>query len=197
MSSSSIDHLLHLRIVSQSVPISPLSREVRLDGAQTPLHAARRRADIRQTMVGRVNTKHGGAGYIDEQWIQPTLPLTFGGANGIRYVKNDIIGSRKRNHRKGEVIMAMVKLTIDGKDVLAPEANTILQAARSAGIRIPTLCFHDRLKPIGSCGICVVEVDGNETPVASCETPIADGMSVTTYSERLFSIRQEILKSIL
>ena len=75
--------------------------------------------------------------------------------------------------------------------------STILQAAKSAGIRIPTLCFHERLKPIGSCGICVVEVDGNSTPVASCETPVADGMSVTTQSDRLHSIRQDILKALL
>jgi predicted molibdopterin-dependent oxidoreductase YjgC len=93
--------------------------------------------------------------------------------------------------------MKMVKLAIDGRDVLAPEESTILQAAKSAGIRIPTLCFHERLKPIGSCGICVVEVDGNATPVSSCETAVSEGMSVTTQSERLLSIRQEVLKSIL
>jgi predicted molibdopterin-dependent oxidoreductase YjgC len=93
--------------------------------------------------------------------------------------------------------MEMVKLTIDGRDVSAPKESTILQAAKSAGIRIPTLCFHERLEPIGSCGICVVEVDGNDTPVASCETPVADGMSVTTSSDRLVSTRQDVLKSIL
>ncbi len=48
--------------------------------------------------------------------------------------------------------MAKVKLTIDGRKTLALTGNTILQAANSAGIRIPTLCFHERLKPIGSCG---------------------------------------------
>ena len=93
--------------------------------------------------------------------------------------------------------MGMVKLSIDGRDVLAPRESTILQAAKIAGIRIPTLCFHERLKPIGSCGICVVEVDGNATPVSSCETPVTDGMSVTTQSDRLLSMRQDILKSIL
>jgi len=93
--------------------------------------------------------------------------------------------------------MGMVKLAIDGREVLVPEGSTILQAAKSVGIRIPTLCFHERLKPIGSCGICVVEVAGNATPVSSCETPVADGMAVTTQSDRLLSIRQEVLKSIL
>jgi predicted molibdopterin-dependent oxidoreductase YjgC len=93
--------------------------------------------------------------------------------------------------------MGMVKVTIDSQEVSAPEGSTILQAAKSAGIRIPTLCFHERLKPIGSCGLCIVEVDGSSTPVTSCETPVADGMSVTTHSDRLFAMRQEILKSIL
>jgi len=93
--------------------------------------------------------------------------------------------------------MSMVKLTINGMEVSALEGSTILKAAQSAGIRIPTLCFHERLKPIGSCGLCVVEIDGSPTPVQSCETPVLDGVSVTTHSERLFSVRQEILKTIL
>lgn len=93
--------------------------------------------------------------------------------------------------------MAMVKLTIDGTEVVVPEGSTILQAAKGAGIRIPTLCFHDRLKPRGTCGMCVVEVDGNSSPVTSCETAVVDGMSVTTSSESLFSIRQDALKAIL
>jgi predicted molibdopterin-dependent oxidoreductase YjgC len=91
----------------------------------------------------------------------------------------------------------VVKLTIDGRDVSAPEESTILQAAKSAGIRIPTLCFHERLKPAGSCGLCVVEVAGDSKPVASCETVVSDGMSVTTRSDRLVSMRQDALKAIL
>ncbi len=93
--------------------------------------------------------------------------------------------------------MSMVKLTIDGMEVSAPVGSTILEAAQGAGIRIPTLCFHERLKPIGSCGICVVETEGSSTPVHACETIVSEGMSVATRSERLLSIRQEILKSIL
>jgi len=93
--------------------------------------------------------------------------------------------------------LKMVKLTIDGREVLAPPEATILKVAKNAGIRIPTLCFHERLKPIGSCGMCVVEVAGNSTPVAACETQVAAGMAVTTHSDRLFSMRQDVLKAIL
>ena len=62
--------------------------------------------------------------------------------------------------------MNKVKLTIDGRKVFAWKDSTILKAAKGAEIRIPTLCFHERTKPIGSCGMCVVEVDGDSTPVA-------------------------------
>lgn len=91
----------------------------------------------------------------------------------------------------------MVKLTIDGKAVTVPKDYSILQAARSAGIRIPTLCIHERMKPIGYCGLCVVENAGNETPLLSCETLVAEGMSITTNSDRLLRIRQEVLKTML
>lgn len=93
--------------------------------------------------------------------------------------------------------MAMVKLTIDGREILTPQESTILQAAKSAGIKIPTLCFHERLKPIGSCGMCIVEVNGGATPVLSCETPAADGMSVITHSDRLVAMRRDSLKAML
>jgi len=93
--------------------------------------------------------------------------------------------------------MNMVKLTIDGKEVVAPKSSTILQAAKSAGIKIPTLCYHERLNPIGSCRLCVVEIEGYAAPMAACATPVADGISVTTHSDLLFRMRQESLKLIL
>jgi predicted molibdopterin-dependent oxidoreductase YjgC len=93
--------------------------------------------------------------------------------------------------------MNMVKLTIDGKEVLANANDTILQAARSAGIRIPTLCYHERLNPIGSCQLCVVEISGNPEPVEACSTPVAEGLAIMTHSDRLLGMRQESLKRLL
>jgi predicted molibdopterin-dependent oxidoreductase YjgC len=93
--------------------------------------------------------------------------------------------------------MTMVKLTIDGKEVLAKENTTILQAARSAGIKIPTLCYHERLNPIGSCRLCVVEISGTSEPVQACETPVAEGIGVITHSDRLLHMRQEALQRLL
>jgi predicted molibdopterin-dependent oxidoreductase YjgC len=91
----------------------------------------------------------------------------------------------------------MVRLTIDGKEVMAAEKSTILEAARSVGITIPTLCFHEKLHPIGSCRMCVVEIVGFTEPVTACDTQVIEGISVTTQSETLFRMRQETLKLLL
>ncbi len=94
-------------------------------------------------------------------------------------------------------MMNSVTLTIDGKDIIARKGVTILQAAQSAGVYIPTLCYHDRLSPIGSCGLCIVEIDGCENPVPACSTSAVEGMKITTQSDRLFKLRQNSLKSLL
>jgi predicted molibdopterin-dependent oxidoreductase YjgC len=93
--------------------------------------------------------------------------------------------------------MSMVKLTIDGKEVVTEESSTVLQAARSAGIKIPTLCYHERLNPIGSCRLCVVEISGYAEPVQACETLVAEGMAVISNSDRLLGMRQESLERLL
>jgi predicted molibdopterin-dependent oxidoreductase YjgC len=90
-----------------------------------------------------------------------------------------------------------VKLEVDGKTVFAPEGATILEAARSAGIRIPTLCYHEALSPIGSCRVCVVEVEGVDRPATACNTQALDGMRIVTRSERLFNLRREVIRMIL
>ncbi len=91
----------------------------------------------------------------------------------------------------------MVRLTIDGREIEVKEGTTIVGAAAEAGVTIPTLCFHKHLLPIGSCRICVVEVEGCESPVASCTTPVVQGMKVVTRSEKLFRMRQDYLKLLL
>jgi predicted molibdopterin-dependent oxidoreductase YjgC len=93
--------------------------------------------------------------------------------------------------------MKMVNLTINNKQINVPEGTTILEAAGTAGIKIPTLCFHKRLNPIGSCRMCVVDIEGCSEPMASCTTPVTKDIIVTTDSDRLLRIRQESLKLIL
>ena len=76
----------------------------------------------------------------------------------------------------------MVKLTINDKLVEVPEGTTILQAARQEGIKIPTLCYYEAIKPYGGCRLCVVEVTaGPRTSLtASCSYPVAEGIKVQT-----------------
>ena len=93
--------------------------------------------------------------------------------------------------------MEMITLTIDGKEVRTEEGRTILEAARENGISIPTLCHHKNLLPIGSCRLCIVEIEGYEKPMTSCTTAAVNGISVTTKSEKLFRMRQEYLKFLL
>ena len=63
----------------------------------------------------------------------------------------------------------MITLTIDGKEIKTEEGKTILEAARENNIYIPTLCYHENLLPIGSCRLCIVEIEGYEKPMASCD----------------------------
>ena len=91
----------------------------------------------------------------------------------------------------------MITLTIDGQTVEVKNGTTILQAARRLGKKIPTLCYLEKTHPIGSCRVCSVEVAGVDGPVMSCNTPAADGMSITTESEQLKEFRRNMIQFIL
>ena len=91
----------------------------------------------------------------------------------------------------------MIRLTIDGKEIITQEGKTILEAAREGGIAIPNLCYLEQLSPIGSCRLCIVEVEGYDKPMTSCTTPAMEGISVITRSDRLLKMRREFLNLIL
>ena len=90
-----------------------------------------------------------------------------------------------------------VSLHINDKRIFADEGTTILEAARQNGIDIPTLCYHPRLKPLGHCRVCVVEIEGMKRPVTSCDNPVADGMVVISDSERLRVLRSQVIELAL
>ena len=90
-----------------------------------------------------------------------------------------------------------MNLTIDGRRVAAEPGTTILQAARAAGIEIPTLCQDDRLEPISACRLCVVAVEGRKDPVTACDSVVAEDLVVTTQTPELRAIRQLNLELIL
>ena len=76
--------------------------------------------------------------------------------------------------------MTTVNLKINGMPVTAPAGSTVLEAARSAGIKIPTLCYLKAINEIGACRMCLVEVKGARSLVTSCVHPVAEGMEVFT-----------------
>jgi bidirectional [NiFe] hydrogenase diaphorase subunit len=95
--------------------------------------------------------------------------------------------------------MSEILLQIDGREVEAREGMTVLEAAQSAGISIPTLCYHEKLEPYGGCRICTVEVDvrGWTKLVVSCVYPVEQDLVVRTRSEKVDRIRKIILELLL
>ena len=93
----------------------------------------------------------------------------------------------------------MIKLVINGKEILAEKGRTILEVAREAGIHIPTLCNHESLPPYAACRFCIVEVafKGATRYRASCSFPIEDGMEIKTHSERVLKIRRILAELML
>ena len=91
----------------------------------------------------------------------------------------------------------MVKLTIDGRPVAVEQGTTILDAARKAGIDIPTLCYLKELNEIGACRVCVVEIEGQERLSAACATVAEEGMVVHTATPRVLDARRINVQLIL
>jgi bidirectional [NiFe] hydrogenase diaphorase subunit len=90
--------------------------------------------------------------------------------------------------------MAVVTLTINDKPLSALEGTTILQAAREAGITIPTLCHLDGLMDVGACRLCLVEIDGSAKLQPACVAQVAEGMVVRTETEQLRAYRRMIVE---
>ena len=91
----------------------------------------------------------------------------------------------------------MVELTINNIKVKAEEGMTILDAAKSVGIHIPTLCHMKDLFPTGACRICVVEVEGMRGLTPSCAYPVMEGMKVDTNSQRVRTARKTIVELLV
>jgi|TARA_B100001971_G_scaffold208345_1_gene230050 predicted molibdopterin-dependent oxidoreductase YjgC len=91
-----------------------------------------------------------------------------------------------------------ITLKIDGKEVKTQSGKMIIQAAMDAGMYIPYLCYYPGMKPYGACRMCVVEIEGGPPGMpASCTTPAADGMEVTTHSPKVGNLRGGIMDLVL
>jgi iron-only hydrogenase group A len=91
----------------------------------------------------------------------------------------------------------MPTLTIDSKTVEVPDGATVLDAARKAGVRIPTLCYLENIQAIGACRLCLVEVEGARTLMTSCVLPAVEGMKVLTHTKRVREARRTVLQLLL
>ena len=91
----------------------------------------------------------------------------------------------------------MPTLTIDNITVEVPAGATILEAAKKAGVKIPTLCYLEDVQAIGACRVCVVEVEGARSLVASCVAPATDGMKVHTNNKRARESRRTVVELLL
>ncbi|MBX9944296.1 MAG: formate dehydrogenase subunit alpha [Reyranella sp.] len=87
-----------------------------------------------------------------------------------------------------------VGLTVDGNRVTVPAGSSIMRAAMTAGIQVPKLCATDSLAAFGSCRLCLVEIAGRPGTPASCTTPVAEGMVVSTQTERLKRLRRGVME---
>src|SRR5216110_1727895 len=88
----------------------------------------------------------------------------------------------------------MPTLAIDGRTLTAPADATILDAARAAGIDIPTLCWYPTLSIVGNCRICLVSVEGQPKLIPACAAKVSDGLVVTTRSHAAVENRRGVLK---
>lgn len=93
--------------------------------------------------------------------------------------------------------MSKIEILINSKKVLADEGQSILNASLDAGIYIPHLCYHPNLKPLGNCGLCVVNLGDDGEVVRACETTVSEGIKVTTNSKEVEKIRFTALELML
>ncbi len=90
--------------------------------------------------------------------------------------------------------MSQVEVTINGKKLVGPKGQTILELACKNGIEIPNLCHDPRLAPTGSCRLCIVDVQGQRGLVTACTFQIAPDMVINTDTEQIRAIRKTILE---
>ena len=92
---------------------------------------------------------------------------------------------------------SLVALQIDGREVRVPKGTLLVEAARSVGITIPVFCYHEKMKPVGACRMCLVEVEKMPKLQTACTTPVAEGMIVHTNSPRVIQAQHAVVEFLL
>ena len=108
-----------------------------------------------------------------------------------------IVPKSKKRKRDVNMEKEMVNLTIDNQKITVPKGTTILNAAKKAGIDIPTLCFLKEINEVGDCRMCIVEVEGRRGFATSCIQTVEEGMVVHTHTQNVLEARHVILDLII
>ena len=95
------------------------------------------------------------------------------------------------------VMSETVSITIDGRRVQVPKGEVVIKAAQEHGTYIPRFCWHERMKPVGMCRMCLVEIEGVRGFPPACTTPVAEGMVVNTLSDDVKNIQDGVLELLL
>ncbi len=106
----------------------------------------------------------------------------------VKYNASKDYGTPKKFSEK------QVSLNIDGVDITVPEGTSIMHAAQLTGVTVPKLCATDSLEPFGSCRLCLVEIEGRRGYPASCTTPVAEGITVKTQTNKLADVRRGVME---
>jgi NADH-quinone oxidoreductase subunit G len=91
----------------------------------------------------------------------------------------------------------MIKLTLNGTEIEAPEGRNLVDVCKAQGIDIPHFCYHPGLKVEGNCRMCMIEVEGVPKPQIACATPAREGMKVQTHTPKLLEVRKSVLEFLL
>jgi NADH-quinone oxidoreductase subunit G len=90
-----------------------------------------------------------------------------------------------------------VRITVDGREAVVPNGELLIKSAQDHGVYIPRFCWHDRMKPVGMCRMCLVEVEGMRGLQIACATPVADGMVVRTQTDGVRKAQDGVLEFLL
>ena len=91
----------------------------------------------------------------------------------------------------------MPKLTVNSTEVEVEQGASVLQACEEAGFEIPRFCYHERLSIAGNCRMCLVDMERAPKPIASCAMPAADGMVISTQTDRVKKAREGVMEFLL
>ena len=91
----------------------------------------------------------------------------------------------------------MVTVTIDGREVQAPKGELLIRVAQDHGTFVPRFCWHERMKPVGMCRMCLVEIEGVRGLPPACTTPVTDGMVVRMQQENVEKAQDGVLEFLL